>query len=71
MPSKIDNMGMEELLSYEKASSLIAAYYANNIRIFSETKEALKTNQEKFTEFNDIHSKIMGAIEERLRTELC
>lgn len=66
----IKDYTIEELLNYEKASSLIATYYANNIRIFSETKEELKENQAKFTEYNEMHSKIMSAIEEKLKTEL-
>lgn len=70
MNENIKDMTIEELLNYEKASSLIAAYYANNIRIFSETREKLNKNQARFTEYNEMHSKIMNAIEEKLKAEL-
>lgn len=67
---KIENMVIEELLNYEKASSLIASYYANNIRLFSDSDDALSYNQGKFSEFNEMHSMIMACIEDKLRNEL-
>lgn len=64
---KIESMTIEELLNYEKALSLIIKYYAENIRIHSDSPTIVNDGQKKFLSYTNVRENVMSAIENKLK----
>ena len=67
--SKIEDLSIEDLLTYEKATSVVCKKYENSCK----TYDGSITNREEydtFLFFNKIHERVISAMQKRIQDNL-